>query len=236
MSIIVANGTAEVESNLKNILEDVSKVSIEEKNIFKIGISGGSALKYFTNAVLAMRKDFSKWKIFFCDERVVPEDSEDSTYGTVKRGLLMKNIFKDEQFIKIKPDLNASEAAKEYIQQMEQYFKKGAVPEFDVLLLGMGPDGHICSLFPGHKLLDETSVWVAPIEDSPKPPPCRITLTLPVVNNARNCIFVATGEDKADIAKKVLIDKDEQLPAARVQPNSGNLYWIVEKAVTKYFD
>ncbi|KAI4461562.1 6-phosphogluconolactonase [Holotrichia oblita] len=169
MSIIVANGTAEVESNLKNILEDVSKVSIEEKNIFKIGIS-------------------------------------------------------------------ASEAAKEYIQQMEQYFKKGAVPEFDVLLLGMGPDGHICSLFPGHKLLDETSVWVAPIEDSPKPPPCRITLTLPVVNNARNCIFVATGEDKADIAKKVLIDKDEQLPAARVQPNSGNLYWIVEKAVTKYFD
>ncbi|KAI4461573.1 6-phosphogluconolactonase [Holotrichia oblita] len=195
MSIIVANGTAEVESNLKNILEDVSKQYLYSQ--------GGSALKYFTNAVLAMRKDFSKWKIFFCDERVVPEDSEDSTYGTVKRGLLMKNIFKDEQFIKIKPDLNASEAAKEYIQQMEQYFKKGAVPEFDVLLLGMGPDGHICSLFPGHKLLDETSVWVAPIEDSPKPPPCRITLTLPVVNNARNCIFVATGEDKADIAKVI---------------------------------
>ncbi|KAK9751609.1 Glucosamine-6-phosphate isomerases/6-phosphogluconolactonase [Popillia japonica] len=100
----------------------------------------------------------------------------------------------------------------------------------------MGPDGHICSLFPGHKLLDVTSVWVASIEDSPKPPPCRITLTLPVVNNARNCIFVATGVEKADIAKKVLIDKDERLPAARVQPNSGNLNWIVEKAVTKYFD
>lgn len=88
---------------------------------------------------------------------------------------------------------------------MVQYFDKDSLPDFDLLLLGMGPDGHICSLFPKHKLLAENSVWVASIEDSPKPPPCRITLTLPVVNNARNCVFVITGEEKADIAKVVYV-------------------------------
>ncbi|KRT78144.1 hypothetical protein AMK59_8095, partial [Oryctes borbonicus] len=197
MTVIMANGVNEVESNLKSILERVSKEAIQANDVFKIGISGGSALTYFTNSVLSMQEDLSKWKIFFCDERVVPEDSKDSTYGTVKRGKLMRDKLDEKQFIKIKSGINAPEAAAEYIQQMEQYFQRGSLPDFDLLLLGMGPDGHVCSLFPGHKLLDEKDVWVAPIEDSPKPPPCRITLTFPVINNARNCVFVATGEEKA---------------------------------------
>ncbi|GJQ71273.1 hypothetical protein Trydic_g11012 [Trypoxylus dichotomus] len=235
MTIIIANEINEVESHLKSILERVSKEAIQTGNVFKIGISGGSALTYFTNSVLSMQEDFGKWKIFFCDERVVPEDDKDSTYGTVKRGLLTKRKFNEEQFIKISPGLSASDAAAEYIQQMERYFKKGSFPDFDLLLLGMGPDGHICSLFPGHELLDEKQVWVASLENSPKPPPCRITLTLPVVNNAKNCVFIATGEEKAEIAKRVLIDKDQTLPASRVCPHTGNLYWIVDKGVTKYF-
>lgn len=93
------------------------------------------------------------------------------------------------------------EAAKDYIQKMSVYFAPYDLPRFDALILGVGPDGHTCSLFPGHKLCEETSVWVAPISDSPKPPPNRITFTFPILNNARYCAFIAIGSSKADILK-----------------------------------
>lgn len=84
---------------------------------------------------------------------------------------------------------------------MSVYFAPYDLPRFDALILGVGPDGHTCSLFPGHKLCEETSVWVAPISDSPKPPSNRITFTFPILNNARYCAFIATGSSKADILK-----------------------------------
>lgn len=95
----------------------------------------------------------------------------------------------------------ADEAARDYIKKMSVYFPPHSLPRFDVLLLGMGPDGHTCSLFPGHKLLDESLLWVCPINDSPKPPPSRITLTLPVINNAAKCIFAISGSGKAEMVK-----------------------------------
>lgn len=96
---------------------------------------------------------------------------------------------------------SAEDAAKDYIKKLSIYFPPNDVPRFDLLLLGMGPDGHTCSLFPGHPLLQETSVWVASITDSPKPPPSRITLTFPVINNTQLAIFVAVGESKAPMIK-----------------------------------
>lgn len=94
----------------------------------------------------------------------------------------------------------AEEAAQDYTEKLKKAFG-GKEFKFDLLLLGMGPDGHTCSLFPNHPLLDEKKLQVAAITDSPKPPPERITLTYPVINNARNCIFAASGAGKADMVK-----------------------------------
>lgn len=93
----------------------------------------------------------------------------------------------------------------------------------------MGPDGHTCSLFPGHKLLDETGCLIAPICDSPKPPPSRVTMTYPLINNAKSCVFAMAGQGKAEMVKRILNDK-EDLPAGRVKPVNGDLYWIVDEA------
>ena len=106
-------------------------------------------------------------------------------------------------------------------------------PVFDLILLGMGPDGHTCSLFPGHELLTEEDRWVAPIEDSPKPPPKRITFTFPVLNHAARVAFVASGAVKADILRVVLDEPEAGLPASRVRPASpGHLYWFVDDAAS----
>lgn len=97
--------------------------------------------------------------------------------------------------------LLAEEAAKDYEEKLKHDYPNEVLPRIDMLLLGMGPDGHTCSLFPGHKLLTEFTKWIAPITDSPKPPSCRITMTLPVINNARYCVFAASGKEKAEMIK-----------------------------------
>ena len=97
----------------------------------------------------------------------------------------------------------------------------------------MGPDGHSASLFPGHELLDEEDRWVAPIDDSPKPPPVRLTFTYPVLNHAARVAFVATGAAKQDMLQRVLDQPEEELPCSRVRPVSpGTVVWFVDDAAS----
>jgi 6-phosphogluconolactonase len=128
------------------------------------------------------------------------------------------------------------ELADEYESQLIQSFASkdsARFPVFDVIMLGMGPDGHTASLFPGHALLSETTGWVAPIEDSPKPPSRRITLTLPVINHAARVVFVATGSTKQDVLKTVLDEPETGLPSSRVRPAwPGTLHWFVDDAAS----
>ncbi|XP_006624668.1 6-phosphogluconolactonase [Apis dorsata] len=231
--ILVEPRDGSVVSCLSNILQTSAEEAFASSDTFKVGLSGGSLILLLAQSLPNIKTDWSKWNFFFCDERVVPFDSNDSTYGEYKSNLIGKIPITEDQFIKINPDLSAEDAAKDYIKKMSVFFPPDRVPCFDVLLLGLGLDGHICSLFPGHKLLNEASLWVCPINDSPKPPSSRITLTLPVINNAKKCIFAVTGSSKAEIIKRILQDK-ENVPAARVQPHNGELYWILDEAAAKF--
>lgn len=228
-TIHVGKDNGEISQFLGLLVEKKAAESIRKSQQFKIGVSGGSLPNFLCEALPTITTEWSKWRVFFCDERLVPFSDPESTYHVYMEKLLGQIPLKDEQIIKINPDLTAANAAKDYAEKITQHFPDEDLPHFDMLLLGMGPDGHTCSLFPAHSLLKEQGLWVASLTDSPKPPPSRITLTLPVINNAASVVFVCTGTNKAETVKEVLEDTTTKLPSALVRPHSGELYWILDK-------
>lgn len=170
----------------------------------------------------------------------MPLDHEDSNYYLCDKEFFSKvPELKRSQIHTIDESLlnDPEELSDAYEKQLVSAFAgKESVrnPVFDLILLGMGPDGHTCSLFPGHELLEEKDRWVAPIEDSPKPPKKRITITYPVLNHAHRVAFVMAGEGKQESLAKALDQPDLRLPASRVKPAPpGDVYWFADDAATK---
>ena len=213
---------------------ELSAQTIPVRGRFTVALSGGSLPKLLAPGLIVepLRDeiDWSAWYIFFADERCVPLSHPDSSYRLVMEEFFSYLDIPADQIYAIDPRLAPDEAAVAYEQTVRRVFypELGRRPRFDLILLGMGEDGHTASLFPDHPLLDETERWVVPIFDSPKPPPQRITLTLPIINNAANVAFIATGSGKADILPQVL--SSAILPAGRVRPHDGNLRWFVDEA------
>lgn len=179
---------------------------------------------------------FLRRHVYYADERVVPLDHPDSNHLACTNELFSKVPIPVSQIHTIDTDLlnDIEELCDAYEKELiREFAQKDAArfPVFDLILLGMGPDGHTVSLFPGHELLAEDDRWVAYIEDSPKPPAKRITFTFPVINHAARVAFVAHGEEKQDVLSEVLDDPETGLPAARVRPaHPGQLYWFVDDA------
>jgi 6-phosphogluconolactonase len=136
----------------------------------------------------------------------------------------------EQQFMSIDITKPIEEVAENYEKSIFEKLNgsKTSIPSFDLLLLGVGPDGHTASLFPDHELLTVNDKIVAYITDSPKPPPQRITMTYKLINNARFSIFAVPGSGKSDIIKKIFVDKID-LPAGRVQALE-NVYWLLDEA------
>jgi 6-phosphogluconolactonase len=165
--------------------------------------------------------------VYFADERVVPLDHADSNYKAVMETCLNQLGVPAAKVHAIDPSLSPEAAAVAYEKMLVE--EMGPEPAFDLVLLGMGPDGHTCSLFPGHPLLHEESRLVASITDSPKPPPGRITLTYKALRLAKAAAFVTAGDAKAAMLASIVHDPKCDLPSARVTTQDGKPLWFVDR-------
>jgi 6-phosphogluconolactonase len=211
-----------------------ARAAIGAQGRFTVALSGGSTPKALYSLLASNYAGFA-WNrvfIFFGDERHVPPTDPESNYRMANEALLTKIAIPPENVFRVpaeNPD--AAAAAIEYETQIRRFFalKPGEFPRFDLILLGLGPDGHTASLFPDTAALDEHSRlvvanWVAEFKTH------RITFTFPVLNRAAEVIFLASGAEKADMVRQVLQGKNSsQLPSQRVQPTDGKLLWLLDE-------
>jgi 6-phosphogluconolactonase len=213
--------------------------AVAKKGSFTVALAGGSTPKALytllvDDSALRSKLPWDKMQIFFGDERHAGPNDKDSNYRMANESLISKSPLKPEQINRIKGEYdNAEKAALEYEQVLRAYFKlkDGELPRFDLVLLGMGDEGHTLSLFPGTKALHPSAHrfvvrnWVGKLYTE------RITLTAAAANQANQVIFMVTRADKALALKAVLEGpyEPEQLPSQLIQPATGNLLWLVDQ-------
>ncbi|KAF5738452.1 6-phosphogluconolactonase 4 chloroplastic [Tripterygium wilfordii] len=225
--------------SLAKYTADLSEKFAKERGSFTVVLSGGSLIKSLRKLLeppYVDSIDWSKWHVFWVDERVVPKDHDDSNYKLAFDGFLCRVPILPGHVYAINDALSAEGAADDYETCLKHLVHSKIVdsaasgfPKFDLMLLGMGPDGHVASLFPGHPLVNEKEKWVTFIKDSPKPPPERITFTFPVINSSAHIALVVAGAGKANAVYKALGENQNpnELPVQRVSPEE--LTWFLDK-------
>jgi 6-phosphogluconolactonase len=207
---------------------DSFEKAVSEKGFFSAVLSGGATpLKLYrqlcSNEYAAVR--WEKAHFFWGDERCVPPESAESNFNAASQGLLSNINIPPENLHRIKGELAPMDAATAYEKELVSFFglADGAPPPFDLVLLGLGKDGHTLSLFPGTKALEETGRCVA-ANHVPALNSWRVTLTLKAVQGARRAVFLVSGKEKAAVLKEVFDGKD--LPAGRVR--AKEVFWLAD--------
>ncbi len=211
--------------------------AVAERGRFTIALSGGSTPKSLYTLLATNARTMLPWErmfFFWGDERHVPPTDPDSNYRMANESMLSKVSVPPANVFRVPAENpEAATVAKEYESTLKRFFQTeaGQFPRFDLILLGMGPDGHTASLFPGTAGLAERSRWVIAnwVE---KLKTHRLSFTLPVLNAARCVAFLVSGTDKAQVLKSVLQENvaGEQYPAKMVQPVDGRLVWFLDRA------
>jgi len=181
---------------------------------FSIAVSGGSVAREFLSRLVRLSLDWRHVLVFFVDERAVPPDDAESNARLAREAWLDRVPIPMANVHRMRGEsLDLEEAARSYEREMGHAL--GAPPRLDVVLLGVGPDGHVGSLFPGKPSLEESRHCVVAVHDAPKPPAERLTLSLLAIARARTVVLAAFGSAKAQVVREALENDDSPLPAAR---------------------
>lgn len=202
---------------------------------FRVALSGGSTARGLLQTMrtdpLASRFPWSKLDLWWVDERCVPFESPHSNFGNARKDLLDHVPFSDGQLHPMPAQQEPRQGAMDYEHEMISAFRlrHGRLPLFDLIFLGIGPDGHVASLFPGSEALDEQQKLVIAVKGG-DPDVYRLSLTLPVLNQARLVLFVVSGAKKAEILRSIFSSAGKGvLPAAMINPVHGRVTWIVDR-------
>src|SRR5213594_4596109 len=218
------------------LIADTAADAIDARGRFMWALAGGETPRS-TYAKLALppfreRVDWHRTWVFFGDERAVPPDHPDSNYQMAHETLLSKVPIPAAQVLRIRGEAGDLEVGvAEYARALTDLFgtRRGELPRVDLVLLGMGVDGHTASLFPGSPVVREVFRAVAAVHVAAASIPQRLTLTLPVLNAAARVVFLVAGAEKAKAVKAVL-GEHTTLPAAMVRPDNGELVWLLDRA------
>lgn len=219
--------------------------AIRQRGIASVVLSGGGT-PLGVYRVMAAHRDDALWRnlhVFWGDERLVPPDDPGSNYREARETLLSQVLIPADNIYRIKGELPAEEAAADYAERLRAWavaHDPGAPnpwPRFDVVLLGLGEDGHTASLFPGSPLAVAAPV-IAVTADYQGRPAGRVTLTPPVFNDARHICFLVSGADKADAVHNTLdLDDPVRLPAQRIRATGGGaLTWLLDENAARRLD
>jgi len=211
---------------------EAAESAIRRSGRFTVALSGGKTPLPFYKSLAGCGRNlpWEKTHIFLTDERFVPHDGPDSNFGMIKSSLLKNVGVPDANIHPIYFDNTAESAADRYEEDIRNFFKlkRGRPPRFDLIILGMGEDGHTASLFPECKALSENRRLACRVA-SPAIKNERITLTFPAINNARIIIFLITGRSKAHITSELIEKENSRLPAFLVNPGKGELFYLMDK-------
>ena len=205
-----------------HVAQWLSGLARAKQGPFTVALSGGSTPRATYEQLAKEDFPWERTRWFFGDERFVPPDDSESNYRMAQEAMLYrapeKNVYRVQTL-----GVTAETAALAYETELKAL--RGDGPMFDVALLGLGPDGHTASLFPGSAMLDERERWTGVVEALGH---TRVTLTYPVLNDSAHVAFLVTGAEKRDVLRRVLAG-DTSLPAARIRP-SGELRFFVDSA------
>ncbi len=234
LSVHIHKDPAAMAERAAHILAAACEEAVAERGVFKIALSGGQTpiplFSLLAASDWADRLPWDKMTFFWVDERRVGPEHPESNYGLARRELL--SHVPAMHFFRMRGEADPVEAATRYEQQIRNDFNLGPqeLPRFDFMLLGMGEDGHTGSIFPNSPALAEKKRLVI-YQYVPERKADRLTLTLPVINNARCCMFLVTGAEKHDVLSRALnLLAEPALPAQMVRPSIGDLIWVVDEA------
>lgn len=236
--IHVSPNLEELSRAAADLFVETARARIEEAGAFFAALSGGTTprrlYKLLATTAYSDRIAWPNVHLFQVDERCVPLDHPDSNFRMISGALVVPSRMAPENLHRMAGEqADANEAARQYALELDRVIpnREGDCPRFDLVLLGMGNDGHTASLFPGSPALEERDRWVCPSSPGPGGLP-RLTLTYPVLNATAQIVFLVSGSEKAATLQSVLEGppQSQLLPAQGISPVNGHLVWYVDEA------